>query len=208
MATPTRSRARQQPDETRTLILDTAEDLLRSRPFRELSVDEVMRPTGYGRTVFYRHFTGLPDLVLAVLSRVLPQFTQATQAFVEAAGDLLDAERARALLRPVVEHWARHGTLMRAMRDAAVYDSTIDSLVAATQDRYHAMVVSALERRRAAAGVLQNADLDQVARLLESMNQRYLVMAFGESDSDGDDAAVERAIDTLALGWLAIITAP
>jgi AcrR family transcriptional regulator len=204
MATPTRARARQQPDETRTLILDTAEALLRQRPFRELSVDEVMRPTGYGRTVFYRHFTGLPDLVLAVLSRVLPEFTQATQAFVEAAGDELDIERSRTLLRPVVEHWAQHGPLMRAMRDAAVYDSAIDGLVAITQDRFHDMIVSALERRRA-AGHLQTADLDEVARLLEAMNQRYLVRAFGDG---GEGVDVEQAIDTLALGWRAIISAP
>ena len=203
MNPPTRARPRQQPDETRTLILDTAEELLRTRPFRELSVDEVMRPTGYGRTVFYRHFTGLPDLVLAVLSRVLPEFTAATQAFVEAAGEALDVERTRQLLRPVVEHWARHGTLMKAMRDAGVYDSTIDSLVAATQERFHDMVVDALERRRA-AGSLQTADLDQVARLLEAMNQRYLLFAFGE----GDQPDVDRAVDTLALGWNAILTAP
>jgi len=203
MAAPTRARARQQPDETRTLILDNAEMLLRTRPFRELSVDEVMRPTGYGRTVFYRHFTGLPDLVLAVLARVLPAFTEATQAFVEAAGGDFDADRARTLLRPIVHHWAKHGTLMRAMRDAAVYDSTIDGLVAATQERFHAMVVSALERRRA-AGALQTADLDQVANLLASMNQRYLLMTFGE----GEGADIEKTIDTLALGWLAIITAP
>jgi AcrR family transcriptional regulator len=204
MATPTRARARQQPDETRTLILDTAEALLRQRPFRELSVDEVMRPTGYGRTVFYRHFTGLPDLVLAVLSRVLPEFTQATRAFVEAAGDELDVDTSRTLLRPVVEHWAQHGPLMRAMRDAAVYDSTIDGLVAATQDRFHDMIVAALERRRA-AGYLQTADLDELARLLEAMNQRYLVLAFGDG---GEGVDVERAIDTLALGWRAVISAP
>jgi len=205
MSTPTRSRARQQPDETRTLILDTAEDLLRTRPFRELSVDEVMRPTGYGRTVFYRHFTGLPDLVLAVLARVLPEFTAGTQAFVEAAGEEFDLERARTFLRPVVEHWAKHGPLMRAMRDAAVYDQAIDGLVEAAQRRFHAMVVDALEGRRR-AGALQTADLDQVAHLLGSMNQRYLVQTFGEGGAD--EATIERAIDTLALGWAAIITAP
>ncbi len=203
MSTPTRARARQQPDETRTLILDTAEELLRARPFRELSVDEVMRPTGYGRTVFYRHFTGLPDLVLAVLARVLPEFTAATAAFVEASGQEPDLERYRQLLRPIVEHWAQHGPLMRAMRDAAVYDATIDGLVAGAQDRFHEMVVAALTRRRD-AGALQTADLQQLARLLESMNQRYLLLAFG----DGAQTDVEQAIDTLALGWNAILGAP
>jgi hypothetical protein len=92
---------------------------------------------------------------------------------------------------------------MRAMRDAAVYDSTIEGLVAATQNRFHAMVVAALERRHA-AGALQSADLDQVARLLESMNQRYLLMTFGETT----EADRDKAIDTLALGWVAIIGAP
>ena len=203
MARPTRARARQQPDETRSLILDTAEELLRTRPFRELSVDEVMRPTGYGRTVFYRHFAGLPDLVLAVLARVLPEFQQATQAFVAAAGEDLDLDRARELLRPVVEHWAAHGTLIRALRDAAVYDRTIEGLVATTQERFRALVVTALERRRE-AGSLREADLVEVAHMLESMNQRYLMIRFGE----GRSTDVEQAIDTLALGWLAIITAP
>lgn len=205
MRTPTRARARQQPDETRTLILDNAEQLLRARPFRELSVDEVMRPTGYGRTVFYRHFGGLPELVLAVLDRVLPEFTDATQAFVIAAGGPLDLERSRALLRPVVEHWARHGPLMRAMRDAAVYDSAIDDLVSETQASFHELIVAALQQRRA-AGLLQRADLHEVARLLASMNQRYLMLAFG--DGDGDEEAIERVVDTLALGWTAIVSAP
>ena len=61
---PSASRRRQQPDETRSLILDTAERLLRERPFRELSVDEVMRPTGYRRDRLSTasSFTGLPDL--------------------------------------------------------------------------------------------------------------------------------------------------
>jgi hypothetical protein len=93
---------------------------------------------------------------------------------------------------------------MRAMRDAAVYDPTIEGLVAATQDRFHAMVLAALERRRA-AGALQTADLAQVARLLGGMNQRFLLMTFG-GGSEGVD--IDKAVDTLALGWLAIITAP
>jgi hypothetical protein len=66
------------------------------------------------------------------------------------------------------------------------------------------MIVAAPERGRA-AGALQTADLQQVARLLESMNQRYLVTTFGEG---GDDADIEKAINTLALGWQAIITSP
>ncbi len=208
MASPVRSRRRQQPDETRTLILDTAERLLREKPFRELSVDEVMRPTGYRRTVFYRHFTGLPDLVLAVLSRVLPEFAAANQAFLSAAGDDIDFDRARELLRPGVEHCQRHGALMRAMRDAAVYDGDIHKLVMGAQYRFRFTTIAALERRRE-AGKLQNADLEQVAELLAGMNQRYLMAVFGgDAPEDMPPVTVDVATDTLALVWVAVLNTP
>ena len=132
-----------------------------------------MRPTGYRRTVFYRHFTGLPDLVMAVLARVLPEFGAASQAFLEAAGEPIDVARAKELLRPVVENWERHGVLMRAMRDAAVYDGEIHALVMGAQYRFQATTVAALHKRRA-LGYLQHADLEQLAELLASMMQRYL----------------------------------
>jgi AcrR family transcriptional regulator len=202
--TPTRARLRQQPDDTRALILDTAERLLRERSFRELSVDEVMRPTGYGRTVFYRHFTGLPELVIAVLARVLPEFAAANQTFLEVAGEELTHERARELLRPVVEHWRAHGSLMRAMRDAAVYDAQIDDLVEQAQARFRLTTVAALERRRD-AGFLRDANLEQVAELLGGMNQRYLMVAFTGEPEPTDTEVV---IDTLATAWIAVLNSP
>jgi AcrR family transcriptional regulator len=208
VASPVRSRRRQQPDETRTLILDTAERLLRDRPFRELSVDEVMRPTGYRRTVFYRHFTGLPDLVLAVLARVLPEFAATNQAFLSAAGEDIDLDRARELLRPGVEHFQRHGALMRAMRDASVYDGDVHQLVMGAQYRFRSTTIAALERRRA-AGKLQSADLEQLAELLAGMNQRYLMAVFGgDGPEEMPPATVDTATDTLALVWVAVLNTP
>jgi len=208
VAQPVRSRRRQQPDETRSLILDTAERLLRERPFRELSVDEVMRPTGYRRTVFYRHFTGMPDLVVAVLARVLPGFAAAQEAFISAAAEPIDVPRARGLLRPIVELWHQHGALMRAMRDAAVYDREIHALVFGAQYRLRSGTVAALERRRE-TGLLQSVDLTQLAELLASMTQRYLMSSFGgDNPPDLPPVSVDVAVDTLAVAWVAIINVP
>lgn len=209
MANPVRSRRRQQPDETRALIIDTADRLLRERPFRELSVDEVMRPTGYRRTVFYRHFTGLPDLVLAVLARIMPEFAAGHQAFLAAAVDPITLERAAELLRPSVEHFQRHGALMRAMRDAMVYDAEVHRLVIGAQYRLRAPLVAALERRREQTGVLQGADLEQVAEVLAGMNQRYLMVAFGgDAPEELPPVTVDAAVDTLARLWIAVVNAP
>lgn len=201
VAAPTRLRARQQPDETRTLILDTADRLMRERPFRELSVDEVMRPTGYGRTVFYRHFTGLPQLVLSVLARVLPELAEAQARFAELAERDLDRAEIRTVLRPVVEHWQRHGPLLRAMRDAAVADREIEALVQQTQSRFQSLLAEGIARRQA-AGWSRGAQPHQLAGALIAMNQRYLLTSFGEPEPSVD---VDAATDALALVWGAVL---
>ena len=41
-----------------------ASELVRRRSYSELSVDEVMREAGIGRTLFYRHFDDPGDLLL------------------------------------------------------------------------------------------------------------------------------------------------
>jgi TetR/AcrR family transcriptional regulator, ethionamide resistance regulator len=201
---PPRARRRQQPDETHSLILDVAERMLRERPFRELSVDELMRATGYGRTVFYRHFSGLPEVVLAVLGRVLPGFQEVNAAFLRQAGDPISRAGSRAVLTPLVAHWRTHGPLMKALRDAAVYDPEIDALVDAAQASFRAATVEALRRRRRAAGGLRDADLEQLAAALIAMTQRYLLIAYGDADST---LAPEVAVETLALVWTAVLRA-
>ncbi|HEY8583649.1 MAG TPA: TetR/AcrR family transcriptional regulator [Capillimicrobium sp.] len=199
---PTRARRRQSPEETRSLILDSAEAVLRERPFREISVDEVMQPTGYRRTVFYRHFTGLPDLVVAVLSRVLPALAEANERFREVAGQQLGEDDVRPVIRSVVEHWQRHGPLMLALRDAGVYDAQIDALIDATQERFIGLLADVLAERQG-AGWSGGSDPRQLAAALTSMNQRYLLHCFGGREAR---ATVDEATDALTAVWAAVIT--
>jgi AcrR family transcriptional regulator len=202
---PIRTRRRQQPDETRTLILDTADRLLRELPFRELSVDDVMRPTGYGRTVFYRHFSGLPELVMAVLARVLPAFAQTSEAYLRMAADEITIERSRALLAPFVAHWASHGTLMKAVRDAAVYDGHIDELVTAAELYQRNRIVDAVRVRQQAGFLPSISDPEQVAMALVAMTERYLLLAYGEPEVTVPE---EAAVEALAHVWVAALTDP
>jgi AcrR family transcriptional regulator len=53
---PGRRRRRRREDSEQE-ILEAAERLLRERPFRELTVDDLMAATSQSRTAFYRHFT-------------------------------------------------------------------------------------------------------------------------------------------------------
>ncbi len=59
-----RLRRAPEPPESRERIVAAATELVRRRAYAELSVDEVMREAGLGRTIFYRHFDDLADLLL------------------------------------------------------------------------------------------------------------------------------------------------
>jgi AcrR family transcriptional regulator len=195
-------RRRRRGDETRTLILDAAEALLRERAYRDVSVNAVMARAGYGRTVFYRHFGGLAELVVAVLARQAEASTPAGIAFQEASGARIDRAQAREILRPAVAHWQANGRLIAAVRDGAIHDGFLDRVAAATQGRLEATILEGLRRRRE-AGALQSAQLPEVARLLAAMSQNYLLYALGRNSVDP-----EVVLDTLALAWVAIVNAP
>jgi AcrR family transcriptional regulator len=199
---PEEPRRRRRGDETRTLILDAAEQFLRSHAYRDLSIAALMEAIGYRRTVFYRHFTGLPDLVVAVVSRQAALSAPSADAVRAAAAEQLDLERARDLLRPTVAHWTANGPLISALRDAAIADGVLGQIVAATRGQLEDMVLAGLNERHA-AGALQAADLPDVARLLSGMSQAYLLQALGKDQTDP-----ELVLDTLARGWVAIANAP
>ena len=87
-----RAAARTRREAARERIVAAAERLLRDRPYRELSVEEVMAEAGLSRTIFYRHFDGLPELVLSLFdtdvdSRLLPQPTTADELPTTIIGD-------------------------------------------------------------------------------------------------------------------------
>ena len=65
-----RTNARVRREEARERILAAAENLLLERPYRDITVEQVMAGAGLSRTVFYRHFDGLPDVLLTLLRMI------------------------------------------------------------------------------------------------------------------------------------------
>ena len=61
-----RRRRRRRQDSERE-ILEAAGRLLAERPFRELTVDDLMAATSQSRTAFYRHFTDRQDLLVHLI---------------------------------------------------------------------------------------------------------------------------------------------
>ena len=175
-----RENARVRREEARERIVAAAEQLLLEVPYRDLTVDLVMSRAGLSRTVFYRHFDGLAEVLLALLGRI-----EAELAVPMDTGDL------RALLAGSVETFARYGPFLRALDHAAGQDAEIEAAYCAVVDRFTTEI---------AQGLGGGDRAYELARALNLMNGHYLM------DTLGKDPGFDRelALETLVTIWGAV----
>ena len=67
--------------------MEAAEALLRERPFRELTVDDLMRRTGLSRPSFYVYFRDRHDLVLKVVEHIGGELFSMSERWYDGTGD-------------------------------------------------------------------------------------------------------------------------
>jgi TetR/AcrR family transcriptional regulator, ethionamide resistance regulator len=177
-----RENARARRGEAREAIVAATAALMDDRPFRELTVEDVMAAAGLSRTVFYRHFDGLPEVVLALLERIE----------AEVAAELLEGEPGEDWLADVlaaaVDMFAEHGRFLRALNAAAGSDAEIESAYCAFLERW------VQETGNAFGGGERAIEL---ARALHLMNGHYLMETLGRDP--GFDR--ELALSTLLTVW-------
>ena len=196
---PRTQRVRQSRQESRFRIVTAATELVRQRSYAELSVDAVMREAGIGRTIFYRHFDDLADLLMRASREAVEELFEAQQSLLEARpGDATEA--VRRALEAAVEVYGRHGPLLRCMREAAAGDEQVASGYEAMRRRFDELAEQSL---REVGGLGRNgpADLAETARALNLMNETYLTDAFGREPR----VAPETAVQTLTEIWDAVI---
>ena len=194
-----RAEIRQSRKQSRDRIVAAATDLVRERPYGELSVDEVMRAAGIGRTIFYRHFDDLADLFMKAGAEAFGELYEAHRALVEAhLGD--GPEVVRMAIEPAVAVFERHGPLLRAMREVAAADADVAAAQEVMRQRFDDLLADAL-REMPSIAAHPPADLAQTARALNMLNTSYLVDAFGREPR----VSPETAVQTLTEIWVAVI---
>jgi AcrR family transcriptional regulator len=196
---PRRAQTRQVRQESRERIVAAATELVRTTPYAALSVDEVMRRAGLGRTIFYRHFDDLGDLILRAAREAVDELYETQRVLGEARIGAEPAEVRRAI-EPVVAVYERHGPLLRAIAEAAAADEQVSADHRTLRDRFDALVEQALGRVWPAA-TSAPADLAETARALNRMNESYLTEAFGREPRVPPAVAVQ----TLTEVWDAVI---
>jgi AcrR family transcriptional regulator len=194
-----RTRARLSRRESRQRIVTAATELVRERSYAELSVDAVMREAGLGRTIFYRHFDDLADLLMGTGREAIEALFQAQLSFVETRHDEPSAA-VRAAFETAVAVYQRHGPLLRCISEAAAGDEQIAAGYNEMRKRFDALAEQAL-RELAFAGRVPPANLAETARALNLMNETYLTDTFGREPRVSPEVAVQ----TLTEIWDAVI---
>ncbi len=171
-------------DEARRRIVAATSALLRDRPFRELTVEAVMTEAGLARTVFYRHFDGLADVVLSLLD----------EAVADAEAVAYSAEHPEApnvlyaMLDRGVELWAEHGHLLAAVEEASHHDPEVERAYRAAFER--SVESSATMLAKGVENGHYTLEPRPMARALLHMNAAYLTDALARSPQPDRDEAL------------------
>lgn len=158
--------------------------LLEDHRFRELTVESVMAEAGLARTVFYRHFESLADVVVALLDDAVVVDPVATP-------DPSDPDALRRMLARTVDLYARHGHLLVAVEEASHHDAEVERVYRDAFERSVEATASLL-----AAGGYALAPIP-TARALMHLNAGYLGDVLAR-DPSGDR---EQALETLWTVW-------
>jgi TetR/AcrR family transcriptional regulator, ethionamide resistance regulator len=191
---PRRRRRRQDSEQE---ILEAAERLLRERPFRELTVDDLMAATSQSRTAFYRHFTGRQDLLIRLLSDLNQELWAVSEAWFRGSGDPM-AEGREALER-LADVYQAHGPVLLAMAEAAHHDDEVERVYGDLVQGFIAATVARIERD-AAAGLADVPHPGQVATALVWMTERHLAVTFGRPGTGAEERTA--AVEALFAIWM------
>jgi AcrR family transcriptional regulator len=126
-----RSANRRRREEARQRILDATRQILQGKPFRDLTVDELMSSTGLSRTAFYRYFPDREAVLLELLEEVWGELADARDA--EAVG--ADFDDATSMAR-LTELLASNQAVLKAITDAAPGDEDLDRAYRAFMHSY------------------------------------------------------------------------
>ena len=189
-------RRRRTPESAEREILDAAEAFLRERPFRDLTVDEVMARTTLSRPSFYVYFRDRHHLAVRLVEGIGEALFAMSNRWL--SGTNGDDPRAdvRESLRGVATVWREHGLVLHAIADAAGHDPEVERVYHGLVEQF---VVATTKRIEAdiAAGRIAPIDAAPTAGALVWMNERYLQMTLGRLSQTSFDTVV----DTLATIW-------
>jgi TetR/AcrR family transcriptional regulator, ethionamide resistance regulator len=185
-----RRRPRHHPKETEREILEAAERLLRERPFREVTIPEVMRNTGLKRPAFYVHFRDRSELMLRVVEHIGEELFAMADRWLEGEDPIEDA---RAALDGVAAVYVVNGPVLRALSEAASSDAVLEEAYRALVQAFVDATAEHIRAEQLTGHTPKELDPERTALALVHMNERVLTETLGRHPQD-DPAAVAESL--------------
>ena len=185
-------------DRTRAAILDAALKFLWSHPFRDMTVNSLMTPTGAGRSAFYRYFKDLHEVMETLLEMLQDEIFTATQPWIMGTGDpvALMNETFTGLVRVCYGN----GPFLRAISDAATGDHRFEQAWLGFLGEFDDAAVDRIEADQA-QGLTPEFDARPVSIALTRLNAYTLIEAFGQRPRKKP----EPVRDALAQVWISTL---
>jgi AcrR family transcriptional regulator len=185
-------------DKTQQSILDAALDYLWTKPYRSLTVSELMSKAGSSRSAFYRYYDDLPTMMEYLLNEFKEKIMAATGAWLNGEGDpiplLVES------LENMVEVSYQYGPILRAVLDAAPMNDRLEKAWTSFAKGFDDAVTHQIEHQQK-AGLIKPFDARPVATALNRMNSEMVSHHFGHSprgsQTDVRDAIIRVWVATL-----------
>ena len=182
----------------RAAILEAAKEFLEAHPFRDLTVGKLMQSTQYSRPTFYQHFNDLHSLMEALLDGVKGGIIEGAQPWLTGDGD--PVENLRASLRGLVEIGFQHGTILKAVADAASNDARLELVWESFLSAFDEVVAARITEEQT-KGLTPDFDPFPVARALNRMDAALLINQFGQ----GQKGSKDDTLSALVRIWLSTL---
>ena len=175
-------------DRTRKAILDGALELLWSRPFRDLTVAELMAVTGTSRSAFYRYFDDLYALMETLLLSLEEDIFEVAAPWFSQEGNPVDTLRES--LTGLVRVCYEQGPILRAVSDASTIDERLENVWSAFLNQFDDAVTANIEAQQH-EGLIQPFSARPAAVALNRMDAYMLVNAFGRHPRHNPEFVLE-----------------
>ncbi len=165
-----------------------AQAFLRERPFRDLTIDEVMDGTGLSRPSFYVYFRDRHHLALRLIEEIASEVFARAASWLEGEGD--DPESLRRAVYGAARVFEEHGRVLRAIADASTEDAAVEQAYRGVVEGFVSATARRIQRE-VLAGRCSIADPERTAAALVWMTERLLSEKLGRDPADDPDRVAE-----------------
>ena len=175
--------------------MDSAVRLLWKRPFRDLTVGELMAGTSLSRPSFYQYFATLHELIESLFGDLEILLHNTADPWINGEGEPIAALRKS--LGGTVQTCVEHGPILRAVAEAAPFDRRLERVWATYYQRWDEAVEGRIKAQQR-EGLIPRMDAQRTAHALNTLDAALMIAEFGRRPQ-GDPRA---ALDTLHRIWV------